>query len=213
VAAALFAAPIIPETIRTQITLAQPAWKEPDPERTRTDADALRALYGESASLRAGPDATEAAVRTAFDTADVVHVSSPLQVSGATPLFSYLAFSRSNDTPQGDGRWEVRDWFGAASRARVLVLADASSLGSAGAGSALDLIAWAAAAAGVPALLVPRAPSDGFALDPLLPAFHTALATGTGVQAAWTRALAAARERKTGAPSEWAGARLIGASR
>lgn len=213
VAAALFAAPIIPETIRTQITLAQPAWKEPDPERTRTDADALRALYGESASLRAGPDATEAAVRTAFDTADVVHVSSPLQVSGTTPLFSYLAFSRSNDTPQGDGRWEVRDWFGAASRARVLVLADASSLGSAGAGSALDLISWAAAAAGVPALLVPRAPSDGFALDPLLPAFHTALATGTGVQAAWTRALAAARERKTGAPSEWAGARLIGASR
>ena len=213
VTAALFAAPVIPDAIRTQITLAQPAWKEPDAESARSSAAALRALYGDTASLTTGAEATEPAVRTAFDASDVVHSSVPLQVSGASPLFTYLAFSASGDTPNADGRWEVRDWFGATSRAQVLVLADATSFGSSGAGGALDLIAWAAAAAGVPALVVPRAPADGFARDAVLTAFHTALAKGSRVQEAWTRAVETARERTSGAPAGWAGARLVGASR
>jgi hypothetical protein len=107
----------------------------------------------------------------------------------------------------------VRDWFGATSRAQVLVLADATSFGSSGAGGALDLIAWASAAAGVPALVIPRAPADGFAHDAVLTAFHTALAKGSRVQEAWTRAVETARERKGGAPAGWAGVRLVGASR
>ena len=213
VTAALFAAPVIPDAIRTQITLAQSAWKEPDGETARTRAAALRVLYGDTASLTSGAEATETAIRTAFDASDVVHSSLPLQVSGATPLFTFLALSASGETPQTDGRWEVRDWFSAASRARVVVLADPSSFGASGAGGALDIIAWAAAAGGVPALVVPRAPGDGFALDQVMTAFHTALAKGAAVQDAWVRAVAAARDRKRDAPSGWAGARLIGASR
>jgi hypothetical protein len=211
--AALFAASVIPDAIRTQITLAQPAWKEPDAQAMRTGAEAIRSSYGETSTLQTGADATETAVRTAFDASDILSMSVPFQVSGATPLFSYLAFTGSGDAPQADGRWEVREWFGASSRARVLVLADASSLGSSGAGGALDLIAWAAAAAGVPAVVVARAPADGFAIDEVLTAFHAALGKGTGVEEAWSRAVAAARERKSDAPSDWTGARLIGAGR
>jgi hypothetical protein len=117
------------------------------------------------------------------------------------------------DAADADGRWEVRDWFTASSHARVLVIADASSFGSSGSGGALDLMAWAAAAAGVPALVVPRAPAEGFALDPLLVAFHAALARGASVHEAWTRAVAAARGENGAAPAAGAGARLIGAGR
>jgi tetratricopeptide (TPR) repeat protein len=213
VTAAVLAAPAVPETIRAQITLTQPAWKEPDTETTHAAAGVLSALYGEAATLSALADATETAARAAFETADIVHASTPLQVSGATPLFSFLAFGKSGDSPQADGRWEVRDWFGSAARARVLVLTDASSLGSAGAAAALDTIAWAATAAGVPALVVARAPVDGFSLDGLLTAFHAALAKGSAVHEAWAGALAAAREKAGAAPAGWSGARLIGASR
>ena len=163
--------------------------------------------------MKVGADATETAVRTAIDTADVLHTSAPLQVSGAAPLFSYLALSGSGDTVQADGRWEVRDWFGASSHTRVLVLTDASSLGSTGAGGALDLVAWAAAAAGIPAIVLPRAPADGFTLDAVLTALHRTLATGAGVQESWSRAMALARERAGDAPAGWSGARLIGAGR
>jgi hypothetical protein len=211
--AMLFAAPVISDAIRTQITLAQSTWKEPDPEAARSSAASLGALYGDTAVLQTGADATESAARAALDTSEIVHTSVPFQVSGVTPLFSYFAFSASGDTPPADGRWEVRDWFDASSRARVLVIADSSSLGASGAGGALDIIAWAAAAAGVPALVVPRAPADGFALDGVLSAFHAALSKGSGVQAAWTRAIAAARDRKGAPPADWAGARLIGSSR
>jgi hypothetical protein len=163
--------------------------------------------------MRVGADATEAAARSAFEGTDVVHTSAPFQVSGATPLFSYLAFGGGGDAPESDGRWEVRDWFEAASHARVLVIADASSFGSSGSGGALDLIAWAAAAAGVPALVVPRAPADGFAIDEVLTGFHAALSKGSAVQESWSRAVAAARKKNGDAPAGWSGARLIGAGR
>jgi hypothetical protein len=213
VSAAVFAAPVISEAVRTQIALAHSSWKEPDADAARSGAESVRALYGETAALQTGADATEAAARRAFDASVVVHTSAPFQVSGATPLLSYVAFSPAGDTPDADGRWEVREWFGATSHARVLVIADATSFGSSGSGGALDLIAWAAAAGGVPALVVPRAPADGFALDAVLAAFHAALAKGAGVEDAWGRAIAAARRRAGAVPADWAGARVIGAAR
>jgi tetratricopeptide (TPR) repeat protein len=213
VTATIVAAPAIPPAIRAQIALAQPAWKEPDAEVTRAAAATLAELYGDGVALHVGGDATESAARGAFDTADVIHTTAPFLVSGATPLFSYLVFAASGETLQADGRWEVREWFGGASRARVVVLADSSSLGSAGAGGALDTIAWAAAAGGVPALVVARAPADGFMLDDVLAAFHGALAKGAAVQDGWARAVTAARLKSGGTPAGWAGARLIGAGR
>lgn len=219
--ATIVAAPVIPDAIRTQITLAQPAWTEPDAAAAAAAAESLRTSYGDAGSSRTGAEATEAAMRTAFAGADVVHTSVPFQVSGANPLFSYLVFTggappASAATPdrtalENDGRWEVREWFRGASRARVLAITDAASLGAGGAGSAMDTIAWAAAAAGVPALVLARWPKDGFAIDSVLTAFHAALAKGSSVANAWADALARARENGGDAPSAWAGARLVGA--
>lgn len=211
--AGLAAAPAIPLVIRTQLTLAQPGWTEPDAAASLAAATALAGPYGDAAVVRAGADATEAAARTLLETADVVHVAAPLQMSGATPLFSSVILGGSADGvdgPENDGRWEVREWFRVAARARVMVLPDASSFGAAGIGGSMDALAWAAAAAGVPALIVGRWPADAFAVDALLAAFHANTANGLAPAEAWRLATAAAREKNGAAPRGWSGLRLIG---
>jgi hypothetical protein len=108
-----------------------------------------------------------------------------------------------------EARWEAREWFAAKGSVRLLVIDDASTLGAAGAGGALDTLAWAAAAAGVPSIMIARWPSDGFVLDALEPAVHAEAAQGRPPSDALHAAAAAARVRAS-APSAWAGLRLIG---
>lgn len=210
ISAAIFAAPAIPQAVRAQLTLAQTGWKEPDEATALASATELARVYGDSASVRSKLDASEIAARTASETADVLHFTAPLQVIGATPLFSMVVLSGTGDQLESDGRWELREWFRASSHARVIVLADGSSFGAAGIGAAMDTIAWAAVALGVPAVVTGRWPSDAFSSQALLAAFHTALAKGTAPIDAWSASVAAART-KSAAPSAWAGARLIGA--
>jgi tetratricopeptide (TPR) repeat protein len=210
--AGIAAAPVIPSRIRTQLILAQPGWKEPDAPAAFASATRLAKAYGERAVTRLGADATEASARVLLDTVDVLHVAGPFQIAGATPLFSSLILGGADgvDVVENDGRWEAREWFRATGRARVLVVPDASSLGAAGAGGSMDALAWAAAAAGVPALIVGRWPAAGFAPDALLSAFHTQMAKGRSPGEAWRLATAAAREQHGEAPSGWSGLRFIG---
>jgi tetratricopeptide (TPR) repeat protein len=206
---AFFAAPAIPDAIRTQVALTRPQWMPQDPASSLAAAQAAAVPYGESVSVRAGADATETALRAAFAAADVLHVQAPLQVSATTPLLSSLLLAASADTAAEDGRFEARDWFGIAGRARLVLLPDGSPFGAAGVGSALDPIAWAASAAGVSALVIGRWPADAFAADALSAAFHARLAAGKPAVDAWRDAIAGAREQGT-PPSAWAGLRLIG---
>lgn len=209
--AALFASPVIPDAVRTQLTLAQTGWKAPDEASTlRTTTEDARP-YGDAASVKASVDATESALRAALGTADVLHFAAPFQASGASPLFSMVVLGGNGDQMDNDGRWEVREWFRGSSRAAVAVLADGSSFGTAGVAGAMDTIAWASASLGVPLLVVGRWPSDGFSNDVVFAGFHAALAKGTPPAAAWTGAVNAARA-KNAAPAAWAGARLIGAT-
>ena len=211
--AGIVAAPVIPAVIRTQLTLAQPGWKEPDAAATLAAATALARTYGESAGVRSGADATEAGTRTLLETVDVLHVAAPLQMAGATPLFSSVILGGSADAAGGaenDGRWEAREWFRLAARARVLVLPDATSFGAAGVAGSMDALAWASAAAGVPALIVGRWPAGAFSVDELLAVFHAHMAKGQTPAEAWRLATAAAREKNGAAPSGWSGMRFIG---
>lgn len=213
--AGIAAAPVIPPIIRTQLTLAQPGWKEPDPSASLAAATALAKTYGDTAVVRSGVDATEAGTRTLLETVDVLHLAAPLQMAGATPLFSSVILGGSADGvdgPENDGRWEIREWFKVAGRARVVILPDASSFGAAGIGGSMDALAWAAAAAGVPALIVGRWPADAFAPDALLTAFHAHMAKGLSPADAWRLATTTAREQPGSAPKGWTGLRLIGAS-
>ena len=176
-------------------------------------ATQIAKAYGGAATVKTAADATEAAVRGLLETSDVVHVAAPLQMSGPTPLFSSLLLGGVADTPDNDGRWEAREWFNLNGRARLMVVPDASTLGAAGIGGAMDTLAWAAAAANVSALVVGRWPADGFMPEPFLSALHAQLAKGAPVGEAWRAATLSAREKTGAAPAGWAGLRLIGGDR
>lgn len=206
---AFLAAPAIPEMIRSRLLMSLPSWQPQDTAIALAAARASAAAYGEDITVRSAADASETSVRALLTTADIVHVQAPLQVSGATPLLSSLILAATGDAIADDGRMEMRDWFDIAGRARVVVLPDGSAFGAAGAGNAMDPIAWAAAAAGVSTLMVGRWPADAFTGDALATAVHTRLASGAAIADAWRAAVAAARD-KSAAPSSWAGLRLIG---
>ena len=210
--AGIAAAPAIPAAIRAQVTLTSQGWREPDTAASLASAGEIARLYGDAATLRTAGDATESAVRALLETSDVVHVQAPLQVSGPTPLFSSVLLGGVADAAENDGRWEAREWFNLNGRARVLVIPDAATFGAAGAGGAMDILAWAAAAANVSALVVGRWPADGFAPDLLvfLSALHAQLAKGMPIGDAWGRATVSAREQAGAAPAGWAGLRLLG---
>jgi tetratricopeptide (TPR) repeat protein len=212
-AAGIVAAPAIPAVIRAQVALTSQSWKEPDAEVSMAAAAQVAKAYGESAAMRTGPGASEAAVRELVETSDIVHLLGPLQMSGPTPLFSSLLLGGGADTPDNDGRWEAREWFNLNGRARVMVIPDASTFGAAGIGGAMDALAWAAAAANVSSLVIGRWPRDGFATDTFLSALHAQLAKGVPVGEAWRAATVSAREKNGPAPAGWAGLRLIGGDR
>jgi hypothetical protein len=140
---------------------------------------------------------------------DVMQISAPLHVSGPAPLFSSVLLGAGTGASPDDVRWEAREWFAADGRASVLVLDDASTLGAAGAGAAMDALAWAAAAAGISTIVIARWPPDAFSLDPVETVFHAELAKGAAPADAWRIAVKTARDA-SGAPAAWTGLRLIG---
>ena len=219
-AAAVLAAPAIADAVRAQMTLVLPSWKAPDSAGALAGAQAVASTYGDAATLRSAADASETAARTLAAGADVLHVQAPLQVSGATPLLSSILLATTGDTPAEDGRFEVREWFTVAARARVIVLPDGSAFGAAGVGNAMDAIAWAAAAAGASTLLLGRWPADTFTTDAVAAAFHAKVAAGASPFDAWRAAVTAARDNvalhdsgRAAPPAVWAGLRLVGEAR
>jgi tetratricopeptide (TPR) repeat protein len=207
--AAFAASPVISDATRAQLAMTQPGWKEPDPAASLARAAASAKAYGDAGSLKTGTDATKAVVDAMPGEADIVQVSAPFQVSGPTPLLSSILLAPGAGASPNELRWEAREWFALRGRAHVLVLDDASTLGTAGAGTAFDTLAWAAAAAGVSTVVLGRWPADAFALDALEVAFHAELAKGTAPAEAFQAAVSQARE-KSAAPAAWAGLRLIG---
>jgi hypothetical protein len=207
--AAFVAAPAIPPAIRAQLALTQPGWKEPDAAAALARVQESGKAYGDGATVRSADEATKPAVRELLGTADVLQVSGPFHVSGPAPLFSSLLLAGASDAAPDAVRWEAREWFAAKASVRLLVIDDASTFGAAGAGGALDTLAWAAAAAGVPAIVTARWPSDAFVLEALEPALHAEVSQGRGAAEALHAVAAGARAKST-APAAWAGLRLIG---
>ena len=221
VVAGLAGAPAIPAAIRAQVALTSQGWKEPDPEASLAAAGEIAKVYGAAATVRTAADASEAAVRALLETSDVVHVLAPLQMSGPTPLFSSLLLAGATGvaasptappaiSPDNDGRLEARDWFNLNGRARVLVIPDASTFGAAGVAGAMDVFAWAAAAANISSMVIGRWPADGFSREAFLLQLHAQLAKGTPIGEAWRAATVSVREKAGAAPAGWAGLRLLG---
>jgi hypothetical protein len=206
------AGPELSPALRAILALTLPGWTPPDPSSAIDQMNTIGAMYESRAHVTSGAEATETVVRGAVDSAAVIHLAAPLHVTGPSPLFSAVLLAGGDATPASDGRWEVREWFASAGHAQLLVLPDAQSFGAAGAGGALDTLAWAAAAAGIPSLVVGRWPPEGFDQADVMVEMYDWLAhieRLTPIEA-WGAAIAVAR-RVERAPAAWAGLRFIGA--
>lgn len=209
---AAIAGPELSRRVRARLALTLPGWAPPDAANAIEQMRTIAEVYESGARAWSGRDATEAVVRVAVASADVVHLAAPLHVTGASPLFSAVLLADGDSTPASDGRWEVREWFASAGHARVMVLPDGRSFGAAGAGAAMDTLAWAAAAAGVPALAIGRWPPEAFDESDVIVEMYDWLAHVerlTPIEA-WGAAIAAVHATER-APSAWAGLRFIGA--
>lgn len=86
---------------------------------SREEVEAIRAMYGRSATVLTNAAASEQAFRAAAPRYDVVHLATYGVLNKHNPLFSFVELSPGANA---DGRLEVHEVFGLALNARLLIL-------------------------------------------------------------------------------------------
>jgi CHAT domain-containing protein len=162
-----------------------------------------------------GAAATERAVREQLPGADIIHLALPFRINGAGALFSPLLLAGepvgNPPEPANDARLDARDVMNLALSGRLAVLSDPSAMSMRDAADEAALVQWAWRAAGVPALMMARWPTDASAAEDLLAGFHERVRAGEEPGRALRGAQAAVRSVEgRSAPFFWAGWLLIG---
>lgn len=142
----------------------------------------------------------------------LLHLAAPFKINGASPLFSrvFLAAGTGADAAD-DGVLESREIFNLDAGARVAVLSDGIAASMRDAASAWPILHWSWRAAGVPAELMARWPTEGACGEELLAEFYARVKVGESPARALRAAQATLRSREDSrAPYCWAGWILIG---
>jgi len=181
---------------------------------TAAEARAIAKLYGASATVLVGPEATRSAVTREARGRDIVHLATLGVLNRQNPGFSYVALAEGPDT---DGRLEVHDVAAMTLSANLVVLSACQT--GLGAGRAVDVppgddwvgLVGAFQAAGARNVLATLWPVDDRRTSGLMTEFYRELVAGTPE----VRALAGAQRRAlarpaTSAPYYWAGFVLNG---
>ena len=128
------------------------------------------------------------------------------RINSASPLFSpfLLAPDAANDATL-----EAREIMNMGLGARVAVISDPAAMSMRDAADDAGVIAWAWAAAGVPAIVMPRWAGDEVLANRMLADLHARLRRGESPPDAFAAARAGMRAEKA-APFYWAGWMLIG---
>jgi CHAT domain-containing protein len=181
---------------------------------SREEVEAIRALYGNQATVLTNGAASEAAFRAAAPRYDVVHLATYGVLNKHNPLFSYVSL---NPGAAEDGRLEVHEVFGLALDARLLVLsACQTALGS---GAVSDVPAgddWvglvrAFLGAGAANVIATLWPVEDRSTASLMARVHRGLRAGDSEIAALAVAQRTAlRNKATVDPFYWAGFVLVG---
>jgi CHAT domain-containing protein len=182
---------------------------------SRQEVAEIARLFGDSARVLVGAEASKRALRDNAAQYDVIHLATFGVLNKDNPLFSFIEL-----TPQGrdDGRLEVHEVFEMPLRARLVVLSACQT--ALGAGTLADVPAgddWvglvqAFLSAGATRVLATLWPVEDRATAALMARFYTAFAGGAGeadALAAAQRALL--RNNATSHPFYWAGFTITGA--
>lgn len=166
----------------------------------------------EGVTILSGTQATEAAVRAQAPAGSILHLAAPFRINGASPLFSRVLLAAGIGADAADdGVLESREIFNLDAGASLAVLSDGTAASMRDAAAAWPILHWSWRAAGVPAELMARWPTEGACGEDLLAEFYARVRAGESPARALRAAQAALRSRKdTRAPSCWAGWILMG---
>jgi tetratricopeptide (TPR) repeat protein len=194
--------------VRARLAQTSPDWIIRTPESAAIEIEAIAGR--EPDPLRTAvvdsAQATEAAVRERLPAARVIHVAAPFRINGASPMFSSFLFAPD---PANDAALETREIMNLELQARLAVVSDGSAMTMRDAADESAVIAWAWRASGVPAIVMPRWPSEELLATQMLTELHARLRAGDTAAAALQAARAKIRAEKS-QPFYWAGWMLVG---
>ena len=149
----------------------------PLPESAREAAQLLD-LYGSSARVFVGPEATESTFESEASTANTIELATHAVVSDHDPLYSFVLLSPGSSKEE-DGLLETWKIMQLKLRARLVVLsACETARGEITAGEGITGLAWGFFVAGCPTLVVSQWPVESASTTELMLEFHRQLRSG-----------------------------------
>lgn len=203
----LVSAPPLDPLAASRLANVAPGWIVRTPEAAAREIEAIAGTQPPAATtISSGTDVTEADVRERLPAAAVVHLAAPFRINSASPLFSpfLLAPDAANDAAL-----EAGEIMNLALGARVAIVSDPAAMTMRDAADDAGVIAWAWAAAGVPAIVMPRWAADEVLANRMLADLHARLRRGEPPADAFAAARAGMRAEQA-PPFYWAGWMLIG---
>jgi tetratricopeptide (TPR) repeat protein len=194
-------APALPAATIEGLASAAPGWVLRTPASGDEEINALGVgVDPERTVVISGEQATEVLLRDRLRHADTIHIAAPFRINGASPLFSPLLVAPD---PANDGTLEPREIMNFSLQARVAILSDGGAMSMRDAADRVPVVAWAWRAAGVPALVLPRWPTNPTASTEFLAALHARLRAGDAPDVA-IQAVRASLRHSGAPPSAWA---------
>jgi CHAT domain-containing protein len=183
----------------------------PLPESAR-EASALRDLYGSSARVFVGPEATVPRFESEARAADIIELATHAVISDRDPLYSFILLSPGSSN-QEDGLLETWKVMQLKLRARLVVLsACETASGEITAGEGITGLAWGFFVAGCPTLVVSQRPVESASTTKLMLEFHRQLRSGLSTASALRVAELKLRQNEEYAhPFYWASFVVAGA--
>ena len=183
---------------------------------SRDEVRAIRALYGDDATVLSSSDATEAQFRARGGRFSVIHFATYGVLNKQNPLFSFVELAPDG---QDDGHLAVHEVFGAALHARLVVLSACQTALASGAladvPSGDDWIGLVRAFlfAGSDNVLATLWPVRDDAAALVMRGFYEEVRQHSLVEALALAQRRAIQDRRTSDPANWAAYSLVGAAR
>lgn len=222
VTVALVASPVISEQAAARVKIEGGTEKlDPSPE-AESEVKSLERIYGAARSrVYIGEQASERLLKQEVGRFGVIHIAAPALLSDATPMYSRIALSQSEENGSEDGLLETWELMKLQLEADFIVLSTTEvSAGKFGGGDAITALAWSLFVAGCPNAVVSKWATSSPSTTELMTEFHRnveAAGTGSRIPASKAQALRRAILKMLGGrryhPFYWAGFAVVGNAR
>ncbi|MFY9573672.1 MAG: CHAT domain-containing tetratricopeptide repeat protein, partial [Blastocatellia bacterium] len=215
--AALFANPAISKQTIDRVMLASREIVVPSPD-AESEVKSLERVYGAAkCKVYIGAHASEEAAKQESGKWRVIHFAAPARLLDASPLYSRVLLSQSEENGSEDGLLEAWELMKLDLKADIVVFSASETGGEkTGTGDGISALGWSLYVAGCPTNMLSRWRTDAAASNTLMTEFHRELQSAS--RKSKSRALQLAtlkmlRETQNRHPFYWAGFILVGSTR